>query len=306
MWPAAASACCAQSGRAGRHQVTLRAESVIVSADPTRLAQIITNMLDNAVKFTPSGSSVTVDVVREGEEGVVRVSDTGIGIDAEMLPRVFELFAQAEQPMDRSVGGLGIGLALSRRLVEMHGGTISAASDGPGRGSQFTVRLPVEVAGTPRPASAVLNPDRPRRILVIEDNDDTRQSLRLLLESLGHSVFEAADGPRGLALALDHQPEVALIDLGLPGLDGYEVARALRASPIGRTTVTHRRHRIRAGRGPAAVEGRGVRRSPREAGVAEPADDPHHGVLRVSPCPAGNACVDWRFSRKRLRLPPTR
>jgi PAS domain S-box-containing protein len=226
-----------ESERAGRHGVTLRAESVIVSADPTRLAQIITNMLDNAVKFTPGGGSVDVDVIREGQDGVVRVSDTGIGIAPEMLPRVFELFAQAQQPTDRSVGGLGIGLAVSRHLVEMHGGTITAVSEGHGRGAQFTVRLPVEMAGPPGPAPAVLSPDRSRSILIVEDNDDTRASLRLLLESLGHRVLTAADGPRGLALALEHRPEVVLIDLGLPGLDGYEVARALRASPIGRTTL---------------------------------------------------------------------
>jgi PAS domain S-box-containing protein len=225
-----------ESGRADRHRVTFRAESVIVSADSTRLAQIITNMLDNAVKFTPGGGSVDVDVTREGQEGVVRVSDTGIGIDPEMLPRVFELFAQAQQPMDRPVGGLGIGLALSRRLVEMHDGTIAAASAGQGRGAQFTVRLPVETAGSPKSTPTVRSPDRRRTILLVEDNEDTREALRLLLESLGHSVLEAADGRQGLAIALRHQPDVVLIDLGLPGLDGYEVARALRASPIGGTT----------------------------------------------------------------------
>jgi CheY-like chemotaxis protein len=226
-----------ESGQAGQHQVAFRAESVIVNADPTRLAQIITNMLDNAVKFTPRGGSVDVEVIREGQEGVVRVSDTGIGIEPEMLSRVFELFAQAQQPMDRPVGGLGIGLALSRRLVEMHGGTIAAASEGHGRGAQFTVRLPVEMAGTPKPPPAVPSPDRSRSILIVEDSEDTREALRLLLESLGHSVLEAADGRHGLALALHHRPEVVLIDLGLPELDGYEVARALRASPIGGTTL---------------------------------------------------------------------
>src|SRR5262249_54016690 len=117
-----------ESGRARRNRVTFRAESVIVNADPTRLAQIVTNMLDNAVKFTPRGGSVDVDVLREGQEAVLRVTDTGIGIAPDMLPRVFELFTQAEQPIDRTVGGLGIGLALTRRLVEMHEGTIVAAS----------------------------------------------------------------------------------------------------------------------------------------------------------------------------------
>ncbi|HEY7539707.1 MAG TPA: ATP-binding protein [Methylomirabilota bacterium] len=226
-----------ESGRARRHRVTFRAESVIVNADPTRLAQIITNMLDNAVKFTPAGGSVDVDVLREGQEGVVRVTDNGIGIDPEMLPRVFELFTQVEQPIDRSVGGLGIGLALSRRLVEMHGGTIAVASEGHGRGAQFVVRLPVDATGTPPPVPVVLTGDRGRTILIIEDNSDARESLRLLLESLGHHVLEAADGHHGLALVLDRKPEVVLVDLGLPGLDGYEVARAVRLSPLGRTIV---------------------------------------------------------------------
>jgi PAS domain S-box-containing protein len=226
-----------ESGRARRHRLTFRAESVIVSADPTRLAQVITNMLDNAVKFTPSGGTVDVDVLREGQEAVCRVSDTGVGIAPEMLSRVFDLFTQVEQPLDRSVGGLGVGLTLSRRLVEMHGGTIAAASEGHGRGAQFTVRLPVETAGTPPPPPAVIGPDRSRSILIVEDNEDSRESLRLLLESLGHRVIEAGDGQHGLALALHHRPEVVLIDLGLPGLDGYEVARALRASPSGSSTA---------------------------------------------------------------------
>jgi PAS domain S-box-containing protein len=226
-----------ESGRARRHRVTFRAESVIVSADATRLAQVITNMLDNAVKFTPSGGSVDVDVWREGQEALLRVSDTGIGIGADMLPRVFELFAQAEQPMDRAVGGLGIGLTLSRRLVQLLGGSIVASSDGPGRGAQFTVRLPVETTGRPVTPPAAPGPERSRRILIVEDNEDARESLRLLLESLGHHVLEASDGQRGLALALHHQPEVVLIDLGLPELDGYEVARALRSSPAGKTAA---------------------------------------------------------------------
>jgi PAS domain S-box-containing protein len=224
-----------EAGRTQPHVVRFRAEPVIVNDDATRLAQIITNVLDNAVKFTPSGGSVDVEVGRDGQEAVLRVRDTGVGIDPETLPRIFELFAQAEQPMDRSAGGLGVGLTLTRRLVEMHGGTITAASDGHGCGAEFTVRLPVEDAGTPPPAPSVRRPDRSRSVLIVEDNDDARESLRLLLESLGHRVVAAADGPRGLALALHYQPEVALIDLGLPGLDGYEVARALRESPGGKT-----------------------------------------------------------------------
>ena len=226
-----------QSGRARGRRIAFRAESVIVNADPTRMAQIVTNLIDNAVKFTPSGGSVDVDVRREGPEGVIRVTDSGVGIEPAMLPRVFELFAQAEQSLDRSVGGLGIGLALSRRLVEMHGGTITAASEGQGRGAQFTVRLPVAATNAPPPAPSVPTANRARTILVVEDGDDARESLRLLLESLGHRVLAAADGHQGVALALEHQPEVLLIDLGLPGLDGYEVARAVRASPAGKSAV---------------------------------------------------------------------
>ena len=222
-------------GRAEALRVSFRAQSAPVSADATRLAQIITNMLDNAVKFTPAGGAIDVDVTREGQEAVLRVRDTGVGIEPEMLPRIFELFAQAEQPMDRSVGGLGIGLTLSRRLVEMHGGTITAASEGRGRGAEFIVRLPVSVGDAPPAAAAERGPDRARTILIVEDNDDARESLRLLLESLGHRVVAAADGTEGLALAESHRPEVALIDLGLPGLDGYEVARALRTTPAGKT-----------------------------------------------------------------------
>jgi CheY-like chemotaxis protein len=210
---------------------------VIVNADPIRLAQIISNVLDNAVKFTPKGGSVDIDVLRAGPEAVLRVADSGIGIDPDMLPRVFELFAQAKQAIDRSVGGLGIGLALSHRLVDMHGGTITAASEGPGRGAQFVVRLPVDETGTPPPTPQVPIPDRARTILVIEDNHDAREALHLLLESFGHRVLEAANGPHGLALVLDHRPEVVLVDLGLPGMDGYEVAREIRLRPVGRTAL---------------------------------------------------------------------
>jgi signal transduction histidine kinase len=225
------------SGRARQQRITLRAESVIVNADPTRLAQVLTNLLDNAIKFTPSGGVVDVDVFREGREAILRVSDTGIGIGPDMLPRVFELFAQAEQPLDRPAGGLGIGLSLSRRLVELHDGTITAASEGRGRGAQFTVRLPVETTATPPPAPVTPGPDRARSILIVEDNDDARESLRFLLESFGHRVTEARDGARAVALALHHHPDVVLIDLGLPGLDGYAVARALREGPIGKTVT---------------------------------------------------------------------
>ena len=255
------------SGRGREQRLTFRAESVIVSADATRLAQVVTNMLENAIKFTPPSGSVDIDVLREGQDAVLRVTDTGVGIPAEMLSRVFELFAQAEQPMDRSAGGLGIGLTLSRRLVEMHGGTIVASSEGAGRGAQFTVRLPVEAGRAPLPQPLAPGGHESRRILIVEDNDDARESLRLLLESLGHEVIEASEGRLGVALALEEHPDVVLIDLGLPGLDGYEVAQALRSSPIGKTAAL------------IAVTGYGQaddrRRSKEAARVADPAVQPH-------------------------------
>jgi len=226
-----------ESARTREHRVTFQAESVIVNGDATRLAQVITNILDNAVKFTPPGGAIDVDVLRRGHEAILRVTDSGIGIDPAMLPRVFELFAQAEQPMDRSVGGLGIGLTLSRRLIEMHGGTVTATSKGPGRGAEFTVRLPVEVGGIPAPVAAVHSTERRRTIMIVEDNDDARESLDLLLQSLGHRVVSAADGPQALALAERLRPEVVLIDLGLPTLDGYQVARALRTGAGGKTVT---------------------------------------------------------------------
>ncbi|OLB95217.1 MAG: hypothetical protein AUH30_15750 [Candidatus Rokubacteria bacterium 13_1_40CM_68_15] len=220
------------------HRITLEAEPAIVNGDLTRLEQIVTNLLQNAIKYTPAGGSIHVDVIREAQEAVLRVTDTGRGIRSDMLSRVFELFAQAEQPIDRSLGGLGVGLTLTRRLVELHGGTITAFSKGEGCGAQFTVRLPVEVAAAPlRPPSPPLPRGRPRRVLIIEDSADARESLRLLLEAQGHHVSEASDGTRGVAVALAEHPEVILIDLGLPGLDGYEVASALRATPFGKTTT---------------------------------------------------------------------
>src|SRR5438094_540485 len=169
---------------------------------------------------------------------VIGVTDTGRGIRPEMLPRVFELFAQAEQPLDRSLGGLGVGLTLTRRLVELHGGAITAFSEGEGRGAQFSVRLPLDVTtAPPRPPSEPLAHGRPRRILIIEDSPDARESLRLLLESQGHHVSEASDGVGGVTLALAEGPDVILIDLGLPGLDGYEVARTLRGPAFGKTAT---------------------------------------------------------------------
>jgi PAS domain S-box-containing protein len=218
------------------HALTVEAESVWVDADPTRIEQVAMNLLSNAAKFTPRGGTIRVEVRRENDEAVLRVADSGAGITPEFLPLVFDLFAQGEKPLDRPAGGLGVGLTLVRRLVELHGGRVEAASPGPGRGSVFTVRLPA-LAGQPKghrrssEAPAVCSK---KRILIIEDDADNREMMRILLESSGHEVHDAAAGASGIELASRLEPEVVLIDIGLPGLDGYEVARRIRAVLGGR------------------------------------------------------------------------
>jgi PAS domain S-box-containing protein len=225
----------AQAGRTERHTVVLEGEAVHVDGDAARLEQVLNNLVDNALKYTPGAGRVTITTERTGEMAVLRVRDTGQGIRTDLRARVFDLFVQEPQSLDRSRGGLGLGLALVKRLVELHGGSVAVWSAGPGQGSEFTVRLPAVAvpfggvagseAGT-RPASG-----RSRRVLVVEDSVDARQSLRLLLELAGHEVEAAADGPSGLARLSTFRPDVALIDLGLPGMDGYAVARAARERP---------------------------------------------------------------------------
>ena len=226
-------------GPAGaRHVIYVDAAPTWVSADPTRLEQVLTNLVANAVKYTPAGGEITVTVAREGNQAVLRVRDTGMGIRPELLPRVFDLFVQADRSLERSSGGLGIGLTLVRQLVQLHGGSVEAASAGPGRGSTFTVRLPI-LAALPVPDGgaqpAVGGP--PQRVLVVEDNDDAREMLRNLLSLLGHEVHEACDGAAGIEEARRVRPDAALIDIGLPGIDGYEVARRIRADVPGARLV---------------------------------------------------------------------
>ncbi len=207
-----------------------------MEADPTRLEQVFTNLLDNATKYTDAGGSIFVGCelrVKDGRPGAaVSVRDTGIGIRAEVLPRVFDLFSQADESLERTRGGLGIGLTLVRSLVEMHEGQVEAHSEGPSRGSQFVVWLPVlaEAPAEQRAVTPLRLVKRRRQILLVEDNTDARQSLQDLLETWGHRVEVAADGPRGLELAVQRPPELALVDLGLPGMDGYRVAETLRAT----------------------------------------------------------------------------
>ncbi|MBI2202387.1 MAG: response regulator [Candidatus Rokubacteria bacterium] len=224
------------SGKTSNHDVAiaLAREPVVVAGDAVRLEQIVGNLLDNAVKYSPAGAPIRVSVDRDRAEAVVRVHDQGIGISAEDLGRIFDLFSQAERTLDRARGGLGLGLALARALVELHGGRIAASSPGLGRGSEFVVRLPLQVAGAgSRDVFEPVPTGVRRRVLVVEDNDDAREALRAVLEIDGHEVAVAADGAAGVAAALSFQPDVALIDIGLPGLDGYEVCRRLRATPAG-------------------------------------------------------------------------
>ncbi|MGH7314004.1 MAG: hybrid sensor histidine kinase/response regulator [Candidatus Rokuibacteriota bacterium] len=215
-----------------RHAIEVIADDVGVSGDPTRLEQIILNLLTNAIKYTPAGRMIRVSVRGEGEQAILEVQDDGVGISADALPRIFGLFAQGDWGLDRTRGGLGIGLALVRALVELHGGRVEAASQGVGCGSVFTVRLPrialPRSQDTPRvPVAAVSR----RRVLVVEDNDDAREMLRVFLVSLGHEVFEAADGAEAIKMVARLQPELAFVDLGLPIIDGFEVARYIRRQP---------------------------------------------------------------------------
>jgi two-component system CheB/CheR fusion protein len=224
----------AQAGRTARHEVRCEGDPVHVHADPARLEQVVNNLLDNALKYTPPGGRITVSIERVDEVALLRVRDTGQGIRTDLLARVFDLFVQEPQSLDRSRGGLGLGLALVKRLVELHDGSVAAWSAGPGQGSEFTVRLPAAaVAEAPAEAGGATARQTlpPRRVLVVEDSADARQSLRMLLELAGHQVETSEDGPAALAKVDAFRPEVALIDLGLPGMDGYEVARQLRSRP---------------------------------------------------------------------------
>jgi CheY-like chemotaxis protein len=198
------------------------------------LAQALGNLLHNACKFTPAGGRVTVTVAETPAGGHARVAvrDTGRGIGAEVLPRLFDPFAQADASLDRGRGGLGLGLALVKGLVELHGGTVDAASDGPGRGTTVTLTLPLAPAAPEAtPGEPPRPPCPPRRVLLIEDNHDAAETLSELLTVEGHVVEVAYTGPEGLARARAFCPDIVLCDIGLPLLDGYQVARALRADP---------------------------------------------------------------------------
>jgi CheY-like chemotaxis protein len=206
-------------------------ETLVVDGDPVRLAQIFSNLLGNASKYTGDGGMLRVAVRAEPDAAVVGIEDNGSGISPEIIPYLFDLFTQGPRSLARSEGGLGVGLNVVRNLVNMHGGTVEAASPGPGRGSRFTVRLPL-CARDPvdaAPADSACAGAR-RRVLVVEDNPDTRTVLAACLEGAGHEVITAADGRSGLAAALERHCDVIVCDIGLPGLDGLGLMRILRTA----------------------------------------------------------------------------
>jgi signal transduction histidine kinase/ActR/RegA family two-component response regulator len=208
---------------------------LLIYADPVRVDQIITNIVTNAVKYTPEGGHVTVDIAEAEGHAVLRVTDDGVGIAPDRINGIFEIFAQAENAIGRAQGGMGIGLALVRNLVQLHDGSVEAKSDGIGHGSEFVVRLPLakeeQLRGfdqQPQPGETAGPPAAGRRIVIVEDNKDVRELLRLKLSRLGHEVVDARDGEEGLRMVVEAKPDLALIDLGLPGIDGFEVARGVR------------------------------------------------------------------------------
>jgi signal transduction histidine kinase/ActR/RegA family two-component response regulator len=222
------------AGRLSRHKLDESFEPAWILADAARVEQIVSNLVDNAVKYTPEGGRISLRVRRAGAEAILEVADEGQGLAPELIGRVFDLFVQGERGLARQQGGLGIGLTLVKRLAELHKGSVKAASAGPGKGATFTVAFPsiqppavrghTARAAEPRAAGA-------KRVLIIEDNRDARESLAQLLQMIGHEVSTARDGSEGLRLAATAGADVALIDIGLPDMSGYEVAKRLRSSP---------------------------------------------------------------------------
>ena len=214
---------------------------VWISGDSARLIQVFGNLINNAIKYTPDGGRISISLAQEGASAVVRIVDEGVGIPSEMLHEVFEMFAQVDRNLDRSSGGLGIGLSLVRRLVELHGGTVGAESGGVGQGSSFTVRLPALAAEGPdsghASGAASRVPRRPLKVLVVDDNPDVADSLAALLEDGGHEIRIAYDGPAGLRTAAELAPDVVFCDVGMPGMNGREVASTLRSDPACRSAL---------------------------------------------------------------------
>jgi signal transduction histidine kinase len=220
------------TGRTQGYELQLDLQEGWTEGDPTRLEQIATNLIDNALKYTPAGGRIVIEVHPEADDMVLTVRDSGVGIPSELLPHVFDVFVQGSITLDRAQGGLGIGLALVRRLVELHGGTVSAHSEGASSGSIFEIRLPRIEPGRSVTAAPTMAPvlERKPSVLLIEDNEDGREMMATMLSTYGFPIRQAADGIEGVQMAADEAPDVALVDIGLPGMDGYEVARRLRAS----------------------------------------------------------------------------
>jgi signal transduction histidine kinase/CheY-like chemotaxis protein len=219
--------------------VTMPPEELRLFADRTRLSQVLSNLLNNAAKYSPKNSKIDLSCAREGMNVILRVRDQGIGISTDMLDEVFGLFVQSDRTADRSQGGLGIGLTLVKSLVEMHGGTVKAESEGVGHGSEFVVSLPIledDGAVTAVSIPVPRPPSQARRVIVVEDNEDIRDTMRDLFEFHGHSATVFEDGPAAVEAVLLHRPDVAFIDIGLPGLDGYQVVAALRSRAPDLTT----------------------------------------------------------------------
>jgi two-component system, sensor histidine kinase len=213
--------------------IVIEADTVWVNADPVRMEQIVGNLISNALKFAPADRPVRVAVRPDANGALVQVSDEGAGIDPDLLPQVFDLFVQGPSTVDRARGGLGIGLTLVHRLVELHGGTIEAFSAGKNQGSTFTVRMPAVQPVAARGRAPERGPDRRMKVLLVDDNADSREMHALLLETDGHAVFEAPDGIMALELFRQERPDAAIIDIGLPDMDGYDLARRIRADPAG-------------------------------------------------------------------------
>jgi PAS domain S-box-containing protein len=216
-----------------RHQIKVitPAQPLYVEGDVTRLTQVVTNLLDNAAKFTDPGGKVWLSGEREGDMAVIRVKDSGIGIPSEMLPRIFDMFTQSGKSLERSQGGLGVGLGLVERLVKLHGGTVTAYSAGAGHGSQFTIRLPLAPAqkgATERPEAPLRGAATRCRVLLVDDNVDSVDSLAMLLRMLGHECETASDGEAALKKAEEFRPDVAILDIGLPKVNGYDLAKQIR------------------------------------------------------------------------------
>src|SRR5262249_12323014 len=272
------------AGRTTAHEVVLKTEPVWVFGDASRLEQIVANLLDNAIRYTPRGGRVIVTVQRDGVEAVLRVSDTGRGISPALLPQIFDLFVRGRVTGQADADGLGLGLTLVRGLVELAAGSVEAMSAGEGLGSELVVRLPGSAAPASQEPTASSSKASPRRVLIVEDNDDARESLRLLLELDGHRVSTAISGEEGLAQAQIDDFAIALVDLGLPGIDGFEVARRLRATARG------------AGMRLVAVSGYGQpldRKRAKAAGfdahLVKPVNTEHLRVILAEPATTGSA-----------------